>query len=131
MIPPVLAAALLAAATSPDHHAHESAMAAWQFDPWTIAAHGFVNVVYDHQGGRRGDDMTFANSMFMGMASRTWREGTLELRGMLSLDPTIAHTGPVTWSAGGLASYLRPAEVTRIFYGERPGAYMLFLQARL
>jgi hypothetical protein len=43
----------------------------------------------------------------------------------------IAHTGPVTWSVGGLASYLKPAEITRLFYGDRPRAYMLFVQARL
>jgi hypothetical protein len=42
----------------------------------------------------------------------------------------VARTGPLRWGVGGLASYLKPAEITRIFYGDRPNAYMLFIQAR-
>jgi hypothetical protein len=42
----------------------------------------------------------------------------------------VLRTGPVRWGVGGLASTLRPAPVTRIFYGERPSAWMVFLQAR-
>jgi hypothetical protein len=42
----------------------------------------------------------------------------------------IGHTGPVRWGIGALGSWLRPAEVTRIFYGDHPIAYMAFVQAR-
>jgi hypothetical protein len=42
----------------------------------------------------------------------------------------VARTGPLRWGIGGLASYLRPADITRFFYGDRPRAYMLFVQAR-
>jgi len=42
----------------------------------------------------------------------------------------FARTGPVRWGAGGLVSYLRPDPITVFFYGDRPEAYMLFLQAR-
>ena len=42
----------------------------------------------------------------------------------------FARTGPIRWGAGGLASYLKPDPITVFFYGDRPEAYMLFLQAR-
>ena len=76
----------------------------WSADQWTLYAHGFVNVVYDHQGGRRGDDMSFANSMFMATAARPWHEGALELRAMLSLDPTMGPRGyPLLFQTGETA----------------------------
>jgi hypothetical protein len=58
----------------------ESSGTAWQPDTsehsalhvmsgdWTLMAHGVVNLVYDHQAGRRGDDKAFASGMLMGMA---------------------------------------------------------------
>jgi hypothetical protein len=39
-------------------------------------------------------------------------------------------TGPVRWGAGGLVGYLKPDPITTFFYGDRPEAYMLFVQAR-
>jgi len=42
----------------------------------------------------------------------------------------VARTGPLRWGVGGLVSYLKPADITRLFYGDHPRAYMLFLQAR-
>ena len=92
-----LAALLLAVS------AHEG-MLMWDVDPWTVHAHGFVNVVHDYQGGRRGDEMNFSNSMFMARATRPWQEGTLELRGMVSLDPTMGPRGyPLLFQAGETA----------------------------
>ena len=35
---------------------------------WMLMLHGFADGVYDHQGGPRGGDKTFANGMVMGMA---------------------------------------------------------------
>src|SRR5688572_7025766 len=105
MNPPVLVAALLAASSPADHyHGHEGGLA-WTLDPWKIVAHGFVNVVYDYQGGPRGDEMSFSNSMFMAAATRPWKDGTLELRGMLSLDPTMGARGyPLLFQTGESAN---------------------------
>jgi hypothetical protein len=55
--------------------------------------HGYVNAVYDHQGGPRGGKKSFAESMFMAMAQRPMGNGTLGLRAMVSLDPTIGKGG--------------------------------------
>src|SRR5438128_6076906 len=60
--------------------ARESSGTAWQPDnsehnglhvmsgDWTLMAHGVVNLVYDHQSGRRGDDKFFGSGMVMGTA---------------------------------------------------------------
>src|SRR5258706_10290326 len=96
----LLLAALLAAASPGGHEGHEGGLA-WTLDSWEIAAHGFVNVVRDHQGGQRGGDMNFNNSMFMGTAARSLEEGNLELRGMLSLDPAMGPRGyPLLFQTG-------------------------------
>jgi hypothetical protein len=101
--------AALATAASPSNdpsHAHhgEGALTA-QAGAWTLMAHGFVNAVYDHQGGPRGDTKSFSNSMFMGVAERPWQEGSLELRGMLSLDPAMGKGGyPLLFQTGETAN---------------------------
>ena len=51
--------------------------------------HGYADLVYDHQGGPRGGDKTFSESMLMVMAQHTPGPGTLTLRAMLSLDPAM------------------------------------------
>ena len=38
---------------------------------WMLMGHGVLNLVYDHQSDRRGDDKAFASGMLMG----TWRVG--------------------------------------------------------
>ena len=59
---------------------------------WTFMAHGFADLVYDDQGGPRGDEDVFAPSMGMLMARRSAGRGTLGLRAMLSLDPAAVGT---------------------------------------
>src|SRR5688572_19325672 len=54
---------------------------------WMFMLHGFVNAVWTHQGGKRGEDEFYAPNMFMGMASRKLGPGTFGVRTMLSLDP--------------------------------------------
>ena len=94
----------------------ESSGTAWQPDTsehealhvtsgdWTLMAHGVVNLVYDHQGGRRGDDKLFASGMLMGMARRPIGDGTLQLRGMLSPDPLMGKRGyPLLLASGETA----------------------------
>jgi uncharacterized cupredoxin-like copper-binding protein len=85
--------------------ARESSATSWQpdssphggidaaFGDWMTMTHGFVNLVYDHQGGPRGDTKTFSSSMLMTMAQRPLGDGTLGLRGMISADPLMGKDG--------------------------------------
>lgn len=77
--------------------------------PWMTMWHGYVNAVYDHQGGPRGDKQTFAESMLMVMAQRPIGDGTLGLRAMASLDPTIGKGGyPLLFQTGETADGRTP-----------------------
>ena len=77
--------------------------------PWRTIWHGYVNVVYDHQGGPRGGKQTFAESMLMAMAQRPFGNGTLGLRAMVSLDPTIGKGGyPLLFQTGETADGRTP-----------------------
>jgi hypothetical protein len=60
---------------------------------WMLMLHGLANLVVDRQSGPRGDSKTFSQSMLMAMASRPLGAGTLGLRGMFSLDPTMGRSG--------------------------------------
>jgi len=72
---------------------------------WSVMAHGFVDAVYDDQGGPRGDRKSFIESMFMAMASRPLGGGTLGVRSMLSLDPAMGRGGyPLLLQAGETAN---------------------------
>jgi hypothetical protein len=71
--------------------------------------HGYVNAVHDHQGGPRGGTQTFAESMLMAMAQRPFGKGTLGLRAMVSLDPTIGKSGyPLLLQTGETANGRTP-----------------------
>lgn len=86
-------------------HTREASGTAWQPDStpmegwhfsaseWSVMAHATVYGVYDHQGGKRGDEKLFSNSMGMLMASRPLGGGTLGVRSMLSLDPLMGKNG--------------------------------------
>jgi hypothetical protein len=95
----------------------ESSGTAWQPDnsehnglhvmsgDWTLMAHGVVNLVYDHQSGRRGDDKAFASGMLMGMARRPLGNGTLQFKAMLSPDPLMGKNGyPLLLASGETAN---------------------------
>src|SRR5689334_1613000 len=70
---------------------------------WRTMTHGFVNFIYDHQGGPRGDSKSFATSMLMATGQRSLGGGdTLGLRGMVSLDPL--------WGKGGYPLLLQTGE---------------------
>lgn len=78
-------------------------------ETWSTMLHGFVNAVYDDQGGPRGDTKTFTESMLMAMARRSLGAGTLGLRGMVSLDPTIGRSGyPLLFGTGETANGRTP-----------------------
>ena len=95
----------------------ESSGTAWQPDAsehtglhimsgdWTLMAHGVVNLVADHQSGRRGDDKEFVSGMLMGMARRPIANGTVQLKAMLSPDPLMGKRGyPLLLASGETAN---------------------------
>jgi hypothetical protein len=76
---------------------------------WHTMLHGYINGIYDHQGGPRGDDKIFSASMFMGMAQRMFGPGHLTLRHMLSLDPLMGNEGyPLLLQTGETADGVTP-----------------------
>ena len=95
----------------------ESSGTAWQPDTtehvglmdmsgdWTLMAHGVLNFVTDHQSGPRGDNKAFASGMLMGMARRPLGSGTLQLKAMISPDPTMGPSGyPLLLASGETAN---------------------------
>ncbi len=60
---------------------------------WSMMAHGEVLLIYDHQGGPRGGNKIFSESMFMVGGQRPFGAGDLALRGMISLDPLMGKRG--------------------------------------
>src|SRR5262249_46905227 len=77
---------------------------------WMAMFHGFADVVYDDQGGPRGDTKVFSNNMGMAMANGPWGPGTLGLRAMLSAEPsTIGKEGyPLLPQTGETADGVTP-----------------------
>jgi hypothetical protein len=81
----------------------------WKAGDWTGMVHGYADLVYDHQGGPRGDAKTFSESMAMVMAQRAVGPGTLTLRTMLSLDPAMGPAGyPLLLQTGETANGVTP-----------------------
>jgi len=79
------------------------------FDDWMLMVHGFVNGVFDHQEGPRGDEKWFTESMLMAVGRRTLGPGVLGLRGMFSLDPTMGKNGyPLLLQSGETADGRTP-----------------------
>jgi uncharacterized cupredoxin-like copper-binding protein len=64
-----------------------------QYGEWMTMTHGFVNLIYDHQGGPRGDGKAFSTSMLMLMAQRPAGDGTLGVRAMVSADALMGKRG--------------------------------------
>jgi len=77
---------------------------------WTLMLHGMADLVYDHQGGARGDHRVFASNMVMGMAQRMAGPGKLGFRAMLSAEPwTIGKGGyPLLLQTGETADGRTP-----------------------
>lgn len=71
---------------------------------WSGMAHGNATLVWDRQGGPRGETKTFVSSMIMGMAQRPLGSGTLTLKAMGSLDPLMGKRGyPLLLATGETA----------------------------
>jgi hypothetical protein len=82
--------------------------------PWMLMAHGYLDAIYDDQGGRRGGEKAFSTSMGMVMADRPLGDaGTLGLRAMLSLEPTMGANGYPELFATGETNNGREALVDR------------------
>ncbi len=75
----------------PDSSAHEGLHE--MHGDWMTTIHGYVDAIYDHQGGPRGDVKTFSESMLMMIGQRRLGVGTLGLRGMVSADPLMGKDG--------------------------------------
>lgn len=76
---------------------------------WSLLLHGDGTLVYDDQGGPRGQSKTFFESMLMGMASRPLGGGDLTLHGMVSLDPLMGKSGyPLLLQTGETANGRTP-----------------------
>ncbi len=87
----------------PDASPHEGIHA--MAGEWSTMTHGFANLIYDRQGGPRGDTKTFSTSMLMLMGQRPLGEGTLGLRGMVSADPLMGKRGyPLLLQTGETAN---------------------------
>jgi hypothetical protein len=77
---------------------------------WMAMIHGTADLVYDGQGGRRGETKGFSANMAMAMAQRPLGPGTFGLRGMFSLEPaTIGKRGyPLLLQTGETADGATP-----------------------
>ena len=76
---------------------------------WSTMVHGYISGVFDHQGGPRGGEKIFSESMLMGMAQKQLGPGTLTLRTMLSLDPMMGKSGyPLLLQTGETADGVHP-----------------------
>ena len=130
--PALIAALAIGAAGADDpahahpHSHHAEHGSTWELGGWSVSGHGFVNAVFDHQGGRRGDEKSFSNSMFMAVGTRAWDAGTIELRGMLSLDPAMGAGGyPLLFQTGETAN-----GVTHLIDRQHPHDFFMEMAAR-
>ena len=91
----------------PDSSPHEGIHGS--FGQWSTMLHGYAFGIYDHQGGPRGADKLFSESMFMAMAQRPLDFGQVTLRTMLSLDPLMGKNGyPLLLQTGETANGVTP-----------------------
>ncbi len=91
----------------PDSSPHSGIMG--MSGAWQTMVHGYLDAIYDHQSGARGDDKSFSASMLMLMAQRSLGSGTLGLRGMFSLDPLMGKAGyPLLLQTGETADGRTP-----------------------
>jgi hypothetical protein len=71
---------------------------------WMGMAHGYAWGVYTDQGGPRGDDMAYVQSMAMLMAEKPFEGGRVQLKAMVSADPLMGDRGyPLLFAAGETA----------------------------
>ena len=108
-------------AWQPDVSSHQGVMR--MAGDWMLMGHGVLNLVHDHQGGRRGDDNAFASGMIMGMARRPLGNGTLQFKAMVSPDPLMGRRGyPLLLASGETAD-----GATRLIDRQHPHEFVMEL----
>jgi hypothetical protein len=76
---------------------------------WMTMEHGFIDGIYDDQGGPRGATQTFSTSMLMLMARRELTDGAFGVRLMVSGDPLMGKNGyPLLFQTGETANGVDP-----------------------
>ena len=76
---------------------------------WFTMLHGYLDLVYDDQGGPRGATQTFLTGMLMFMARRELSDGALGARLMVSPDPAMGASGyPLLFQTGETADGSTP-----------------------
>jgi hypothetical protein len=77
--------------------------------PWLAMLHGYADLVYDDQGGARGNTQSFLTGMLMLMARRDLTHGAFGVRFMLSPDPLMGPSGyPLLFQTGETADGRTP-----------------------
>jgi hypothetical protein len=80
-----------------------------QLGSWSTMLHGYLYAVDDHQGGPRGAQASFSESMLMATAQRRLGASRLSLKAMLSLDPLMGKSGyPLLLQTGESADGVTP-----------------------
>ena len=78
-------------------------------DSWLAMLHGYVDLIYDNQGGPRGGTKTFSENMLMGMAQHSLGDGRITLHAMLTLEPLMGKSGyPLLFQTGETANGITP-----------------------
>ena len=76
---------------------------------WMTMAHGYLDAIYDHQGGPRGDSQSFSTSMLMLIARRELDDGAFGIRLMASAEPLMGASGyPLLFQTGETADGRTP-----------------------
>ncbi len=76
---------------------------------WLGMVHGFADLIYDDQGGARGDTQSYSTGTLMAMARRELNAGAFGLRLMVSSDPTMGKEGyPLIFQTGETADGRTP-----------------------
>lgn len=66
----------------------------WTLGKWSLMGHGDIDLIYDKQGGPRGDTRFVSGNWFMLMAMRPLGSGQLHLNAMGSIEPwTVGSEG--------------------------------------
>jgi len=112
-------------AWQPDNSADPGIMT--QAGQWMLMLHGNLNLVYDSQGGPRGDEKAFASGMLMGMAQHPLGKGALQFKAMVSPDPLTGKAGyPLLLASGETAD-----GVTRLIDRQHPHDLFMELSASI
>ena len=76
---------------------------------WMTMAHGYLDAIYDDQGGPRGGSQAFSTSMLMLMARRELDGGAFGIHLMLSAEPVMGASGyPLLFQTGESADGRTP-----------------------